>query len=571
MNGSNGENILIAIRDSGLLTEEQLNTGEQYAHNKKVSLTKALKELGYASALDISKSIADFYGMEAVDLHTINITKEVLDVVPHEVARRYKIVPIKLVDDTLTVAIEDPLDINALDNLRMILKRNVEAVVADADDIASATERYYGVEEQTVNRMMEEISSGDIEFVDETTGRAIEQEDEETTEDAPVIKLVTRIIVEAFKRRASDIHLEPLGKKFRIRYRIDGVCHEVPAPPRRLQASVLSRVKIMAGIDIAEKRLPQDGRILMNVMGRQIDFRVSSLPSNHGESIVLRILDKEGMLLSLTDLGFSSDDQAKYEELIQLPYGIMLITGPTGSGKTTTLYACLNTINRPDRKIITTEDPIEYMLPGINQVHVNESIGLSFAAALRSILRQAPNVIMVGEIRDLETAEIAVNAALTGHLVFSTLHTNDAPSAITRLIDQGVKPFLVASALQSVLAQRLVRRVCENCAEPYEPKEYELKAVGLTPEDIEDADLKRGAGCNYCNGTGFKGRIGIYELMIMNDEIQDMVYKKVSATEIRRAARQHGMKTLREDGLLKVMNGITTFEEVLRITAQDAD
>jgi type IV pilus assembly protein PilB len=571
MNSLNGENILVALRESGLVTEDQLNDGEQYAHNKKVGLARALKELGFASGLDISQSVADYYGMDAIDLETASVTKEVLDLVPAEVARRYKVVPISIVDDALTVAIEDPLDINALDNLRMILKRNIEAVVADADDISSATERYYGVEEATVSRMMEEISSGDIQFVDEMTGKTVDKVEEESEEDAPVIKLVTRIIVEAFKRNASDIHLEPLGKKFRIRYRIDGVCHEVPAPPRRLQASVLSRVKIMAGIDIAEKRLPQDGRILMNVLGRQVDFRVSSLPSNHGESIVLRILDKEGMLLGLSDLGFADDDKAKYEDLIQLPFGIMLITGPTGSGKTTTLYACLNTINTPDRKIITTEDPIEYMLPGVNQVHVNESIGLSFAAALRSILRQAPNVIMVGEIRDLETAEIAINAALTGHLVFSTLHTNDAPSAITRLIDQGVKPFLVASALQSVLAQRLVRRICPNCTQPYEPKEFELTAVGLTPDDIEDAELMKGTGCSICNGTGYKGRVGIYELMIMNEEIQDMIYKKVSVSDIRRTARQHGMKTLREDGLLKVMNGRTTFDEVLRITAQDAD
>jgi len=574
MNGSNHEHLLPAIRESSFLTEEQLSKAQQYSHNKKVGLAKAVKELGFADGVTISQAIADYFGMDAVDLSTMDIEKPILELIPPEIARRYKVLPVARRDETLLVALEDPLNINTLDNLRYILKRNVEAVVADGDDIAASIERSYGVGEESVNRMLEEISAGDISFIqDDGLAQSLEEEDreEEVAEEAPVIKLVSRIIVEAFRNRASDIHLEPLGKRFRIRYRIDGVCREVPSPPRRLQASVLSRIKIMAKLDIAEKRLPQDGRILMNVMGREIDLRVSSLPSNHGESIVLRILDKESLLLGLVDLGFSSEDQRKYEELIQLPHGVLLITGPTGSGKTTTLYACLNFINRPDRKIITCEDPIEYMLSGINQVHVKESIGLTFSRVLRAILRQAPNVIMVGEIRDLETAEIAINASLTGHLVFSTLHTNDAPSAVTRLIDQGVKPFLVASSLQSVMAQRLVRKVCEKCAQPYEPREYEMEMVGLTPDDLKDAELKMGSGCKACNQTGYKGRIGIFEMMIVSDEVQKLIYQKVPSTEIRKVARQQGMKTLREDGLLKVMSGVTTLEEVIRITQQDAD
>jgi len=574
MAGSNNEHLATAVKSSSLLTQQQLNDAEQYSHNKKVALTKAIKELGFADAITISRVVAEYFGMEAVDLNEIEIEKDILDLVSRDMARRYKIIPIDRRDETLVVAMEDPLNIYTLDNLRHLLKRNIEAVVADGDDIASSIEHYYGMGEETVSRMLEEISSGDITFVqDDGREQSLkeEEQEEEVAEEAPVIKLVSRIIVEAFRNRASDIHIEPLGKRFRIRYRIDGVCREVPAPPRRLQASVLSRIKIMSKMDIAEKRLPQDGRILMNVMGRQIDLRVSALPSNHGESIVLRILDKESLLLGLSELGFSSEDQRKYEELIQLPHGVLLITGPTGSGKTTTLYACLNFINRPDRKIITVEDPIEYMLAGINQVQVNENIGLSFGAVLRSVLRQAPNVIMVGEIRDLDTADIAINASLTGHLVFSTLHTNDAPSAVTRLIDQGVKPFLVASSLQSVMAQRLVRKICDNCAEPYEPKDYELETVNLTREDIKDGDLKKGVGCKMCNQTGYKGRIGIYELMLVSEDIQKMIYKKVSSTEIRKVARQQGMKTLREDGLLKIMSGITTLEEVIRITQQDVD
>jgi general secretion pathway protein E/type IV pilus assembly protein PilB len=377
--------------------------------------------------------------------------------------------------------------------------------------------------------------------------------------------------MEAYRNRASDIHIEPLEKRLRVRYRIDGVLHEVDNPPKRLQAAIISRLKIMANMSIAEKRVPQDGRIQIPVMGKTLDLRVSSLPTNHGESIVMRILDKSSLLLGLGDLGFFSDDQEKMEKLISLPDGIFLVTGPTGSGKTTTLYACLNAINKPDRKIITVEDPVEYQLSGINQVQVNPEINLTFAAALRSILRQAPNIIMIGEIRDLETANIAVQASLTGHLVFSTLHTNDAPSAVTRLIDMGVKPFLVASSVRAIMAQRLIRRVCQNCKEPYLPTEYEMRVLKLNPDEISKATIFKGKGCPECNRTGYRGRRGIYEIFILNEEVRQLIYERVPANVLRTRARELGMRTLREDGIRKIMAGITTPEEVIAVTMGDEE
>lgn len=573
MIGSDGNYLAEVLTHAGVITEDQAEAAEEVADKRKVPITTALKELGYADRNRISQVLAEHFGLRSIDLATVNIDKEVLSLVPHNVARRYKVVPLEKHDDTLVVAISDPLNLDSVDSLQALLKMHVEPVISDAEDIQKSIERHYGAEEEAVAKMLEEISSGDIRYIHDD-GRALtadEEEVEAAAEEAPVIKLVSLLIMEAFRHRASDIHLEPLGRKFRIRYRIDGMCHEVQGPPRRLQGSVLSRVKIMAGMDIAERRLPQDGRILIKVLGREIDLRVSALPGNHGESIVMRILDKESLLLGLSELGFSTEDQKTYEKLIQLPHGVLLITGPTGSGKTTTLYACLNYINRPDRKIITVEDPIEYMLSGINQVQVNEDIDLTFAAALRSILRQAPNVIMIGEIRDLETAEIAINASLTGHLVFSTLHTNDAPSAVTRLIDMGVKPFLVASALQSVMAQRLVRTICPECAQPYEAPTYELEGMGLTREDLKEGKMRKGAGCAACKDTGHRGRIGIFELMTVNEDIQKLIYQCVPATEIRKVARQYGMKTLREDGMLKVLSGVTTFSEVMRITQKDVD
>ncbi len=377
------------------------------------------------------------------------------------------------------------------------------------------------------------------------------------------------VISEGIKRRASDIHMEPLEKRFRVRYRIDGVLQEVENPPKRLQPAIISRLKLMANISIAEKRVPQDGRIQMKVDGKEIDLRVSSLPTVYGESIVMRILDKEGLNLGLPQLGFFSDDQQTFERIIGMPDGIFLVTGPTGSGKSTTLYAALNYVNHPDRKLITVEDPVEYQMTGINQVGVRKDVGMTFSAALRSMLRQAPNIIMVGEIRDLETAEIAVNASLTGHMVFSTLHTNDAPSAVSRLVDIGVKPFLVSASLRGALAQRLVRRTCLNCREPYEPTDFELKSLGMERSQLTDATFFKGAGCPKCNHTGFKGRMGIFEMFLVTEEMQQLIYENRTLVELRAKAIESGMRSMREDGIRKIASGATTFAEVQHVTVGD--
>ena len=411
---------------------------------------------------------------------------------------------------------------------------------------------------------------GEMEAVEQAAQEAAE-EGGANEDDAPIIRLVTLIIVEAFKLKASDIHLEPLEKTYRIRYRIDGALRVMESPPKYLQANITSRIKIMSRLDISEKRLPQDGRIQLRVKGCDIDLRVSTIPTTHGESIVMRILDKSSIQLEIPQLGFYADDQAKINKIINMPDGVFLVTGPTGSGKTTSLYAFLNTINTPNRKIITVEDPVEYQLAGINQVQVNPLAKMTFANALRAMLRQAPNIIMVGEIRDMETAVIAINASLTGHLVFSTLHTNDAPSAVTRLIDMGVQPFLVASAVKAIMAQRLLRRVCKNCAEPAKPTPDEIRLLGLDEKFMDTATLLKGRGCPACGGTGYKGRLGIYEIFLVGEEIQHLIYTKCSADVIRDAARKGGMMTLREDGLRKAAAGTTTLSEVIATTIGDAE
>jgi len=472
---------------------------------------------------------------------------------------------------TLTVAVADPLDTDGIDSLRHMLKLEIEPLVATGDEITAAIERFYGRDASSIDELLNDLSSPNAAAEASVTTEAnLAGNASDTDADAPIIKLVHQTILEAIQRRASDIHLEPLEKRFRVRYRIDGVLLEVENPPKRLQLSIISRLKIMANISIAEKRIPQDGRIQIMMQGRQLDLRVSSLPTAHGESIVMRILDKEGLQLGLPELGFFSDDQAIFERLIQLPDGILLVTGPTGSGKTTTLYSCLHFINKPDRKIITVEDPVEYQLTGINQVPVRADVGMTFATALRAMLRQAPNIVMIGEIRDLETAEIAINASLTGHMVFSTLHTNDAPSAVTRLIDIGVKPFLVSTSLRGTMGQRLVRKVCAKCKRAYTPESKDLRALNLVPAQIEGATFMRGDGCADCNGTGYRGRMGIYEIFEVNEEIQRMIYEHVGSAKLRERARSLGMKTMREDGTRKVTAGLTTIEEVVSITVGDA-
>jgi general secretion pathway protein E/type IV pilus assembly protein PilB len=522
---------------------------------------------------DVTQAKAAHFGAEVVNLSEIKIADDVIAAIPRHIARKYRAVPVFKHDNSLTVAMADPSDLDTIDSLTHLLQMEINLQVASEPDIEAALSKYYGERERGGARVADPKLA---ETIQELTNEHVEidaaaADGAEVAADAPLIKLVNSLIIEAFKMRASDIHLEPLAAKFRVRYRIDGMLHEMKSPPKRLQAAIISRLKIQSNMSISEHRIPQDGRIQSNVGNKLIDLRVSCLPTNHGESIVMRILDKEGLRLGLPELGFFTDDQQTFERMIGLPDGILLVTGPTGSGKTTTLYSCLNFINRPDRKIITVEDPVEYVLGGINQVQVSESVGLTFAMALRSILRQAPNVIMVGEIRDLETASIAINASLTGHLVFSTLHTNDAPSAVTRLIDIGVKPFLVASSTRCLMAQRLVRKVCKQCAAPWMPPENELRQLGLDASNIQGATFMKGKGCSNCNNTGHRGRFGIFEIFIIDDDARKLIYEKVSSSVLRNRAREMGMRTLREDGIRKVLAGLTTPDEVIRATVGDVD
>jgi len=491
-------------------------------------VSDVLVEQGVVKPADMLRVLAEEFAMPVIDLARQRPHPSALDSVPRELAERFHVIPIELNGMSLKVAISDPLDTDTVDSLTHVLQRPIDPVLALREDIDAAIQRFYNsaTTGETVQSFLKEISPEEQAAAgvdpNEAAVAVAEAIDEETaTEaDAPIIRLVQVIITEAFNRRASDIHLEPLEKRFRVRYRVDGVLHEVENPPKRLQLAIISRIKIMSNMSIAEKRVPQDGRIQLMIGGKQVDLRVSCLPTSHGESIVMRILDKEGLMLGLPELGFFSDDQGIFERLITLPDGIILVTGPTGSGKTTTLYACLNFINRPDRKIITVEDPVEYQLNGVNQVPVRADIGMTFSSALRAMLRQAPNIIMIGEIRDKETAEIAINASLTGHMVFSTLHTNDAPSAITRLIDIGIKPFLVSTALRSAMAQRLVRRTCARCKANYTPDARELFALNLRPENVGGATFARGRGCPYCSNTGYRGRFGIFEIFLITEEIQ---------------------------------------------------
>jgi type IV pilus assembly protein PilB len=521
---------------------------------------------------DVTQAKAAHFGAEVVNLSDLKIEDDVIAAIPRHIARKYRVVPVFKHGNNLTVALADPSDLDTIDSLTHLLRAEIDLRVASEADIESALSRYYaerGAGVATDPRLKEAIEDLTREHVEIEAAAAADGAVVEA--DAPLIKLVNSIIVEAFKMRASDIHLEPLSKTFRMRYRIDGVLHEIKAPPKRLQAAVISRLKIQSNMSISEHRIPQDGRIQTSVGSKLIDLRVSCLPTNHGESIVMRILDKEGLRLGLPELGFFTDDQQTFERLIGLPDGILLVTGPTGSGKTTTLYSCLHFINRPDRKIITVEDPVEYLLAGINQVQVNEAVGLTFSFALRSILRQAPNVIMIGEIRDLETATIAINASLTGHLVFSTLHTNDAPSAVTRLIDIGVKPFLVASSTRALMAQRLVRKVCRQCASPCLPTDAEMRTLGLDAASLQGATFQKGKGCSNCNNTGYRGRFGIFEIFVIDDEARKLIYEKVSSSVLRARAREMGMRTLREDGVRKTQAGLTTPDEVIRATVGDVD
>ena len=550
----------------GLVDEEELEIALKEQRETGERLGDILVKLGYISREDFTKALASHFGLVSIQLKDYNPSKDVINLVPPTIARKYKLLPLKRKGDKLTVALADPLDFLAIENLEKIIGFKIEPLLAREQELENKLTQFYGVEEDTISTLLTEISESSISFA------GVEEIDEEgVAEEAPMIRLVSMLILEAFRARASDIHVEPLANKLRIRYRIDGTLHEVQAPPKKLQGPVMSRIKILAGMDIAEKRLPQDGRILVNVMGKTLDLRVSALPGLHGESMVMRILDKSSLLMGLGELGFLPEDQKRWEDVIKSPNGIVLVTGPTGSGKTTTLYAVLNELNTPDRKIITVEDPVEYQLSGINQVQIKPQIDLTFANCLRSLLRQAPDIIMVGEIRDTETAKIAIRAALTGHLVFSTLHTNDAASAITRLIDMGIKPFLVSSSLQASMAQRLVRKVCDKCAEPYQPPQelLEMMIREMGEKIVKKANFRKGRGCEECNHTGFRGRIGIFELLVMSESLRDLVVEGIPSHRIREAARQEGMKCLREDGWIKACRGITTVDEVVKITQSD--
>jgi type IV pilus assembly protein PilB len=510
----------------------------------------------------LGRALADEFGMRWVGLRSRDIPAAVLAALPRSFVVERQAVPFAFEHGTLCVAVADPIAIDVIDDLAHVAGCFVEPTLATSAEIREAIERYYGREGEAQGAL-ESAKSAAI------APATADDEVQVTETDAPVIRLVHSLIAEAARRRASDIHWEPLERRFRVRYRIDGALLEVDAPPKRLQLAVISRIKIMANLSIAEKRLPQDGRIRIETAGRPLDLRVSSLPTAHGESIVMRLLDHGGVTVSLPELGFLPDHQREFEQGIVSPDGMMLVTGPTGSGKTTTLYASLHHLNRPDRKIITVENPVEYQLAGVNQVPVNAATGMTFAAALRAMLRQAPNVVMVGEIRDRETTDIALNAALTGHNVFSTLHTNDAPSAITRLIDLGAKPFLVAAALRAVLAQRLVRKICPACKRTYRPAARERDALGLTVAALGQAEFARGIGCVDCHGTGYQGRMGIFELLPIDEATRALIYDNVTAGRLRACARQKGMRTMREDGIRKVLAGLTTIEEVVAVTVSD--
>jgi type IV pilus assembly protein PilB len=561
--------LIDTLIDLGYVTHDQVASVQPDAESSGEGVLDLLVTRKIIPATAVTQAKATYFNAEVVTLADMRLPDEVVAAIPRHVAKRYRVVPVYRHDGAIGVALSDPSDLDTIDALHHLLRLEIEAKVASDDDLDAALNKYYGASDDSVGKMIQDITEGDVEIG--APAGALADDGATVDADAPIIKLVNSLIVEAFKMRASDIHLEPLAKSFRVRYRIDGVLHEVKSPPKRLQAAIIARLKIQSNMSIAEHRIPQDGRIQTSIGGKLIDLRVSCVPTNHGESIVMRILDKEGLKLGLPQLGFFTDDQQTFERLIGLPDGILLVTGPTGSGKTTTLYSVLNFINRPDRKIITVEDPVEYVMSGINQVHVNETVGLTFAAALRSMLRQAPNVIMLGEIRDLETATIAINASLTGHLVFSTLHTNDAPSAVTRLIDIGVKPFLVASSTRALMAQRLVRKVCKKCATPHVPTEAELKALNIDGEKSMNANFMKGKGCNDCAKTGHRGRFGIFEMFVIDDEARKLIYDKVPASVLRVRAREMGMRTLREDGARKVLAGMTTAEEVIRATVGDVD
>jgi len=557
-----------------VITPEQLEQATKLQKETHVRLASALVKLGFLSDEDVTNFLSRQYGVPAINLSYFEIDPAVVKLIPYETAKRYQILPLSRVGASLTIAMVDPTNVFAMDDIKFMTGFNIEPVVASESSIVEGIDKAYGTSkeeelEQVMQSMNEFGDAGDIEVQAETEELAL-KELEKAADEAPIVKLVNLVLTDAVKRGASDIHMEPYEKEFRVRFRIDGVLQSIMNPPLKLKDAITSRLKIMSKLDISEKRLPQDGRIMLKMQiggkKKQLDFRVSTLPTLWGEKIVLRLLDKENLRLDMTKLGFEPESLVKFEKAILKPYGMVLVTGPTGSGKTNTLYSSISRLNQPDTNIMTAEDPVEFQLGGVNQVQMKEQIGLNFAAALRAFLRQDPNIILVGEIRDFETAEIAIKAALTGHLVLSTLHTNGAPETITRLMNMGIEPFLVATSVHLICAQRLVRRICKDCAEPVEMPPQALIDEGFTTEEAKTVQIMKGKGCATCNKTGYKGRTGLYEVMEVDDEIKELVLVGASALELKKKAIERGMITLRRSGLMKVAQGWTTLEEVARET-----
>ena len=569
------------------ISPEQLQEALNYQRQNGGKLGFNLVKLGYVKDEEITALLSKQYGVPSIALGQFEIDPAVVKLVPADTAQKYQIVPLARAGATLTIAMTDPTNVFAMDDIKFMTGYNVEPVVASETAVIEAIARYYGKAAavasspagpsalEVASRALEDMpilsDTGDVEVLEELEEISAEMLAKQG-EEAPVVKLVNVVLMSAIQKGASDIHIEPYEKELRVRYRIDGLLYNIMSPPMKFRDAITSRIKIMSKLDIAEKRLPQDGRIKIrfqdNGSPKDIDFRVSCLPTLFGEKIVMRLLDKDKLMLDMTKLGFEAASLARFEAAIQKPWGMVLVTGPTGSGKTNTLYSSISRINTPETNIMTAEDPVEFNLVGVNQVQVRESIGLNFAAALRSFLRQDPNIILVGEIRDFETAEIAVKAALTGHLVLSTLHTNDAPSTVNRLMNMGIEPFLVASSLNLVCAQRLVRRICKNCSEPHPTPAQALVQAGFSADDAKSVVPNRGKGCEKCNNTGYKGRVGLYEVMEITEELRELILVGASAMELRRKAVEEGMLTLRSSGLQKVKDGVTTIEEIVRETVK---
>lgn len=557
----------------GKLTRTQVQEALEVQKQKHGPIGQILVEMGYVTDADVQLALASQVGMESVALGKIEIAAEIIALVPAQVAQTYKIIPVDYepTSKLLTIALDNPANFQATDDLKTLMGFAVKACISTPDEVAAALIRYYPDEKvESIGQLINDLTSDEDLSKFEGRGESIDLEElKEMAESSPVKKLLNLVLLQAIKDKASDIHFEPFETEYKMRYRIDGVLYEMVPPPKHIAMAISSRIKVMANLDIAERRMPQDGRIELQVAGNPIDLRISVLPTMFGESVVMRVLDRGNVMLDLSRIGFRDDDLVRVNQLIRKPNGILINTGPTGSGKTTTLYAALNELNEIDTKILTAEDPVEYDIDGLIQCQVNADIGLTFGRLLRSFLRQDPDVILVGEIRDLETAQISVQAALTGHLVFTTLHTNDAPSSIARLADLGVEPFLLTATLEAIVAQRLVRRVCLNCKDQFQPTEEMLMELGLRPEEVKDKNFAYGKGCDYCNNTGYRGRMGLYETMVMNEDMRELIMQNASTNLLRNQAIKDGMRLLRESGLLAIYEGITTIEEVVKETVLD--